>query len=219
MAKYEQDARALEATAALVWLVEVEIPTTPDLSRLRLTTNNEPVTFGAALDGTPRIFKPFPMKVGAITRTKEGDLPQIQVAVANAEGVVVPYLETYRGLVGQKAVVQLVSLAELSDFSASLRFDGEIVAVEMDSESATLSIGAFNAQGMVFPKNRHVAEHCRFLFGSNGCGYNLNHPLRTFTTCPRTFRACIERGDDEENVMGVKRQHPDRWGGFRGIPG
>lgn len=215
--RYEQDARNLEASGALVWLFEVELATTP-ATRLRITTNNESVQFGAALDGTVRVYSPFPMKIGVIDRQRDGDLPQITVAVANAKGVVIPFLELYRGLVGQAAVVQLVSLADLSNVSASLRFDGEIIQTDVDGEAVTFAVGAYNAEGMQFPKNRHVAEHCRHIFGSAGCGYPLNHPLASFTTCPRTYLACTDRGDDEEDVMGIVRQHPDRFGGFRGIP-
>jgi phage-related protein len=219
MAKvFEQDARKLEAAYPLVWLVEIEIPTSPDPTRFRATTNNEPVSFGKALDGTGRVYRPFPMQISAITRTKEGDLPQIQVAASNAQGVLTAYLEAYRGLAGQAAVVQLVSLGELANASASLRFDGEIVSSQIDAATAQVSIGAYNADGMQFPKVRHSSEHCRFVFGSPGCGYNLNHPLATFTTCPRTYSACVARGDDEEDVMGVVRLHPERFGGFRGIP-
>lgn len=217
MPKFEEDARALEASSPLVWLVEVELPTTP-LTRIRLTTNNQPVNFGKTLAGADVTYSPFPMKVGTIERTKEGDLPTIKVTLSNAEGIVVPHIEAYNGLVGQKAVIQLVSLGELGDVSASLRFDGEIMTTEMDAEAATLSVGAYNAEGMVFPKNRHVADHCRHVFGSAGCGYNLNDPLGTFTTCPRTYGACVLRGDDEEDVMLILRSHPDRFGGFRGLP-
>lgn len=215
---YQQDARKLEATYPLVWLAEVEIPSTPDPTRFRITSNNEPVEFGIALDGTPRVYRPFPLQVSAISRTKDGDLPSVEIAVSNAHGMLSPFLEQYRGLTGQPAVVQLVSLGELANTAATLRFTGEVVSAAIDASSVTIEIGAYNADGMQFPKLRHSAEHCRFTFGGPGCGYQLNHPLASYTTCPRTYQACVERGDDEEDVMGVIRQHPDRFGGFRGIP-
>lgn len=215
--QFEADGRALQAPSGFAWLAEVEVPTDP-LTRLRITSNNEQVDFGASLEGEPVGYVPWPMTIGKITRTKKGDLPQLTLAVSNAKRVLPSYLELYDGLVGQPAVVQLVSLGELGNASATLRFDGEVMGTEVSVEQVTFTIGSLNLKGMTFPAQRFVAEHCRFRFGGAKCGYNVNDPLATFTTCPRSYQACVERGDDEEDVMLVTRQHPERFGGWRAIP-
>lgn len=215
--KFEVDGRRLEAQDGMVWLAEVEVPTSPP-ERVRVTSNNEPINFGESLAGVPNRYTPFPLKVGVITRTREGDLPQIQVVVGNARWRLAGLMEDHDGLIGQKAVVRLVSLGELDNLSAQLRFDGEVVSSRMNTEVVSFSIGSFNLKKISFPRNRYVSEHCRFVFGSPECGYALNHPLASFTTCPRTIAACTARGDDEEDVMGVERLHPERFGGFRGTP-
>jgi phage-related protein len=215
--QYEIDSRKLQAEFGMVWLAEVEVPASP-LQRIRATSNNEPLTFGSAIDGTPNIYQPFPMKIGVISRTKEGDLPTIQVGVGNARWSLMTYLEAHDGLVGQPASVRLVSLGELNNRSAALQFDGEVVSTDVDVEAVVFSVGAYNAKQIQFPKNRFVGGHCRWAFGGPECGYNTNHPLASFTTCPKTFAACQERGDDEEDVMGVVRRHPERWGAWRAIP-
>lgn len=215
--QYEVDGRKLEAAAGLVWLAEVEVPTSPP-TRVRATSNNEPITFGESLGGVPNIYQPFPLKIGVINRTKEGDLPQIQVGVGNSKWALMPILEAHSGLVGQLGSVRLISLGELGNRSAALHFTGEVVSTDVKVDAVVFSLGSFNANRVQFPANRFVGEHCRFTFGSPECGYNRNHPLASFTTCPRNFVACEERGDDEEDVMGVPRQHPKRFGGWRSIP-
>ena len=215
--QYEIDGRALEAPSGFAWLAEVEVPSSP-ITRLRVTTNNEPVKFGEAITGEPVYYTPWPMTVGKIVRQKKGDLPQISISVSNAKRVLPGYLETYDGLVGQPAVVQLVSMAELDNASASLRFDGEVQGTEVSVEQVTFTIGSINLADMNFPSQRFVGENCRFRFGSAECGYNVNHPLNTITSCPRTYIACSDRGDNEENVLNVTRKHPERFGGWRAIP-
>lgn len=218
MAKqYEIDGRALQAPSGFAWLAEVEIPSTP-ITRLRITTNNEEVAFGSSITGETVGYTPWPMSIGKIVRQKKGDLPQITVAVSNAKRVLPAYLENYSGLVGQPAVVQLVSLGELDNASAALRFDGEVQTTEVSVEQVVFTIGSRNLKDMQFPSQRFVSEHCRFRYGGSGCGYNVNHPLNLILDCPKTYVACQERGDNEENVLLVTRQHPERFGGWRAIP-
>lgn len=215
--KYEIDGRTLQAPDGFAWLGEVEVPTDP-VTRIRVTTNNKDVTFGAAIDGTPVVYTPWPMTIGRIVRQKKGDLPQLLFTVSNAKQKFPQIMKDHNGLVGQPAVIQLISLGELDNASASLRFDGEVMGAEVTVTQVTFKIGTLNLKQMKFPAQRFVSDHCRHRFGGPGCGYNVNHPLATFTTCPRSYAACDERGDDEENVMLVARQHPERFGGWRGIP-
>jgi len=212
-----QEGRAIAATDEMVWLVEAEIPSSP-LTRIRLTSNNNALTFGEALDGTPNTYWPYPMKVGGITRTKAGDLPQIQVAISNSAKDVMEYMVEYNGLVGQPAAVRLVNLGNLQDYENQLPFQGEIITTEASHQAVTFSIGRFNVKSLRFPRQRFVAHHCRFQFGAPPCGYDRDHPTATYSTCGRTYPECVTRGDDEESVMGVSRQHPTRFGGWRSIP-
>jgi phage-related protein len=170
--QYEIDGRALEAPSGFAWLAEVEVPSSP-ITRLRVTTNNEPVSFGANINGESILYTPWPMTVGRFVRQKKGDLPQISISVSNAKRVLPGYLETYDGLVGQPAVVQMVSLGELDNASAALRFDGEVQGTEVSVEQVTFTIGSLNLADMNFPTQRFVAEHCRFRFGGAECGYNF----------------------------------------------
>ncbi|NNL47239.1 MAG: hypothetical protein HKO76_02620 [Acidimicrobiia bacterium] len=211
------DGRSLEAESGMVWLAEAEIPSSP-LTRIRLTSNNESLNFGQALDGTPNVYWPYPMKVGVISRSKSGDIPQLQVTISNTARDVMEYMVQYNGLVGQPAAIRLISLSSLEDYDNQLPFLGEIVTSEASHESVTFAIGRFNVKQLVFPRRRFVAHHCRFPFGGPECGYDRDHPLATYSICGRTYNECVTRGDDEELVMGVARQHPERFGGWRSIP-
>jgi len=215
--KYEADARAIEAPDGLVWLVEVEVPSDP-LTRFRITSDNEPVYYGESTEGVGNVYYPYPVQVGQILRQKKGDLPQISVSVSNARRILPEYLELYDGLVGQPAIIRLVSLGELGNYEAALRYDGEVTGTEATVEQVNFVIGSFNPKGTMFPRERFTGEHCPYAkFGGPECGYPIDNPSASFTTCPRTYAACDERGDDED-TMGVDRQHPDRFGGWRSIP-
>lgn len=215
---FEKDARALEAGAGLVWLAEVEVPSSP-LTRFRVTSDNEPVYYGESSEGVGNVYYPYPIRVGQILRQKKGDLPQIALSVSNARRVLPTYLEQYDGLVGQPAIIRMVSLGELENYSAALRFDGEIIGTEVTVEQVNFTIGSFNPKGTMFPKERFTGEHCPYAkFGGPECGYPVDNPSAAFSSCPRTYAACVERGDDEDTLTGVIRQHPDRFGGWRSIP-
>lgn len=212
-----RDARELEASAGFVWLAEVEVPSSP-VARIRITSNTDEITFGQSLAGDDNVYSPYPMKVGRITRQNKGDLPQFQVAVARS-GVLAEYLHEYDGLNGQEAIVQLVSLGELANYEASLRFQGVVVGNEISDKQISFSIGSLNLTDLPFPRERYTEYTCRYAkdFGGARCGYDLTNVNATYTSCDGSYEACQARGDDEENNMGVERQHPNRFGAFRGM--
>jgi phage-related protein len=216
--RYESDLQELEAPSGLVWLAEVEVPTDP-IKRFRITSNNEPLYFGESSEGRGNVYYSYPMKVGRLKRQTKADLPQISLTISNAQMILPDYLEQYDGLVGQKAVVQLVSLAQLENYTASLRFDGEIIGCEANPSQVSFSIGSYNPVGNKFPRERFSKEHCRYrVFGGPECGYPVENVNAAFSDCPRSYDACVERGDDEV-TLGLDRQHPARFGGWRSMPG
>jgi len=212
-----RDARELEAESGSVWLAEVEVPSSPR-TRIRMTSDNEEVTFGQSIAGKDILWSPYPLRVGTIVRQSKGDLPQIQVVVARSD-ILVEYLHDYDGLSGQEAAVQLVSLGELGNYTASLRFEGVILANDISESQVSFSIGSLNLTELPFPRERYTEDACRFQreFGGLRCGYDLTHVSASYTSCDGSHESCDLRGDDEENVMLVERKHPERFGGFRGI--
>jgi lambda family phage minor tail protein L len=210
--------RQLNEQYPWVWLYEVEVPTTPP-TRYRLTNYDQTITFGAASDGTPLDYTPFPVVQSNVEQNASGDLPQIQLQLSNESLLVKSILENYDGLVGQPIVIKLVHSLELGNPASALRFDGQIVSCTATFDRVSWNISALSLTQAALPGQRYIRNHCRFRYGDERCGYDLNNgTLATaHPSCPKTLDACELRGDAEE-AAGLERQHPARFGGWPGIP-
>lgn len=212
--------KQLAVSQPFIWLVEVEVPTDP-ATRYRLTNYNETVQRGTNSDGDPVEFSPYPIAFGNLRATNAADLESITINVANVALELMENLEAYDGLVGQPVALRLVNLEGLADENAELRFDGQVTGVVVNERVATFTVGCPNLTKSLFPRNRYVAHHCQWRFGSPECGYIIPAvPGETvgtgFSTCGRTLAQCEERGDDED-ARGLTIQHPERFGGYPGI--
>ena len=210
----------LENTAPFIWLISVKVPTDPP-TRYRITNYHSQVQRGENSAGDPLIFYPFPVAVGDFRQTQSGDLPSSTINVANVSLELMTNLHTYNGLVGQDIVIRWVRADALEDPNAEYKFVGQITDCVVDAGVASFSFGTRNLQQAPFPRNRWVANHCQWRFGTNECGYAIvtggtNTIGGGFTSCPRTLQACEDRGADE-TARGLTAQHPQRFGGFPGI--
>ena len=204
-----------------IWLVEVEVPTSPP-TRYRFASNLEPVNFGVNSDGDPLTYSPFPIHVGEVRQTAEGDIPTIDVTVYNAERVVGFAVDEYDGLIGQPVKIILVSVSDLSNPASRIEERAEIQGVTVSAEAVTFTLSAYSLYRAQLPAFRHVSRSCRWQYGSAPCGYQLVAGATEsvgggFSTCPKTVEACEERGADEL-ARGATVLHPQRFGGFPGIP-
>jgi lambda family phage minor tail protein L len=213
-----QRARSLSDPYPWIWLYDIEVPTTPP-TRYRLTNYDREVTFNVDSVGAALTYEPFPIAQSAVSQSAEGDLPQIQLQISNESLIVRAILEDHDGLVGQPIVIRLVHVLELGNPDAALRFDGQIVGCKATLDRVTWNVSALNLTQAVLPGQRYIRNHCRYRYGDERCGYDLNvsalasaHP-----TCEKTLSQCEERGDTEV-ANGFARQHPARFGGWPGIP-
>lgn len=204
-----------------VWLFEFEVPTIP-ATRLRLAANPESVTFGADSDGAALVYSPYPIGVGLIRQSSEGDIPAVDITVGNPERMLSAYVEQYDGMIGQPVRVLLVNTADLGNPQAKLEDRGEIQVCTVGGEAVTVRVSTFSVYQRKFPPYRYVARTCRHQFGDAYCGYDIvsgatNVVGGGFNVCPKTLDACEVRGDDEL-ARGEEVLHPARFGGWRGIP-
>lgn len=210
----------LESSQPLIWLVSVEVPTNPP-TRYRLTSYPEAVARGQSSAGADLTYSPFPLAFGDFRQSGKGDLSPLTINVANVTAEMMDVLQAHAGLVGQEAVIRLVSVQALADPNAEISYRGRIASCSVDDQVASFTLGAVNLQKRGFPSNRYVANHCQFRFGGLECGYVVpGSPGETvgtgFSTCPRTLTACGDRGLDEL-ARGLASVHPLRFGGFPGI--
>ncbi len=203
------------------WLVEFQVPTDPP-TRYRLVDNVLPVNFGVTSAGVPLTFSPAPIRVAAVRSNAGGDLPQIEITVANVDMQVGLEVEQYDGLIGQPVKLMLVNLADISNPQSRIEESGEIQGATVTADAVTFLVSSQNLARWKFPKFRVSSRSCRHAYGGVDCGYVLvTSPGETvgtgFSTCRKSLEQCEERGDDED-ARGVTRAHPKRFGGFPGVP-
>lgn len=203
-----------------IWLYDVSVPTDPP-TRFRLTNFDQPLEHGLGSDDEPLVYSPCPITHGDIAESGEGDLPKLQLQVANDSQFLRSVLEEHDGLIGQRIVVRLVHILEIGDTAAAQRWDGEIVGVKVTHERVAWEVSALSIQQAAFPTQRYMRSHCRFRYGGPRCGYDLTNATlaAAHPDCSKSLQACTDRGDTEEAVLGIAgRKHPQRFGGWPGIP-
>ena len=206
-----------------VWLYELEVPSSPDKTRYRITNYTSAIEFGTNTAGEPLVYSPYPVTHGVITQTRQGDLPTLRVSIQNAAKEIGLTVDQYDGMIGQRAVVRLINLETIDEPTAQVRWDAEVKSVSVRAEVITFDLASYNIYRSKFQRWRYLTQHCNFRFGGPECGYipvsgATNTVGGGFDFCQKQYTACVERGADEDS-RGVDVRHPMRYGGFRGIPG
>lgn len=212
----EQHANQLESESPWRWLYEIEVPTDP-VTRYRLTNNTRALQFGTTSLGVPLTYYPFPIFHGGIKEGSNGNLPSIDVSVANVSREISQALATHNGLVGQRVVIRLVNHAELLNSQAQIREDSIVRGVRVTQEIVTFTLAAGNLYERQLPARRITSGHCGFQYGGAACGYSLE--TGNLATCSKLKdgdNGCTEHGDDEV-ANGLPRRHPERFGAFPGV--
>lgn len=223
-----------------VWLYETSVvtitpgidplPDTETITWLRVTNYDSPIPHYSSSTGVPVLYHPIPIVHGGYELSKGGDLPTFTVTMANishgganADDRISDLLDSQSGLVGRDVTVTMMNIQALDDPSSHIVFESEVSgstasqpAVVMDLTPSTL----FNSQ---FPPYRFTGANCRFQFGGTMCGYEISDLASNtvgggFNFCTKSLAACEERGADEAIRVETIQRHPERWGGFSGIP-
>ena len=209
-----QEKNQLATTERFMWLYEITVPTDP-VTVYRFVKQTEPVTF---LGYT---YSPFPVSHNTIERDRAGDLPSTSLVVSNMSREVIATLESYDGLVGQTVRIFLTHslLVESDQFIAEEQF--EILSSSATAESVQLSLGSTNLFDSKIPKQRMMRFHCRHRYQSSECGYALpNTDSNYLASCDKSLagpNGCEAHGASY-TAAGLTPIHPDRFGGFPGIP-
>lgn len=211
--------RQLEEEWPFIWLLSVEVPTNP-ATRYRLTNYDTAVEHDFSSLGVPLVWSPFPIVHGPIRLDGRGELPRMEFQISNSSLELVQVLDDYDGLDGQPVSIKFISVLELADPGAGLRFDGQVAACRSTSDRVTFDVSAANLERAVAPAERYMRFHCRYSdYGGPRCGYDLTNATleSAFPTCQKTLAACRAHGDAEV-AAGLPRLHPRRGGFYPGIP-
>lgn len=207
-------AHRLDSIAPFVWLYEVEVPTVPQ-TRYRLAGRYpQQVTFRG------NIYYPFPVTHSVQTETTEADLNETSLTIGNVGRQVITNLELYDGFVGQPARIMLVNSLDLASGTAAIEQDFTIRDVSFDEEVVTFKLAVYNLYRTIFPSRRLMRGFCRFQYRGMACGYAVPTGSGGLATCDKTYdgaNGCIVHGANEV-AQGFTQLHPQRFGGFQGIP-
>ena len=204
----------LATGARFIWLYEIEVPTAT-ATRYRLTSNPDSVTFRG------NTYSPFPIAHSEVKQDSEGNLPTITMTVSNVSREVIATLENHAGLIGQPVRIMLVHELSLLTNDAVIEQDFKITGSTANDQSVTAQLGDISLYESTVPGHRMMRLYCRHQYRSADCGYSVDSAHANYlSTCDKTLNGpngCEVHGTSE-TAAGVTKVHPDRFGGFPGIP-
>lgn len=170
-------------------------------------------------DASVQTYYPFPFQFSGMEEGTEGDLPQMDLAFDNSTRVMMDLAHTANGFDG--APVTLFLLNDSTKGIAApnhqfLRWDYTVATCAANDKVLTLRLEPPNYFSQRVPEERYVANRCRWRHGGPECGYIVN-AVAAYTSCDKTMTQCLAHGDDEV-ARNLPRLHPQRFGGFPGIP-
>jgi phage-related protein len=190
------------------WLWQIEADATASARTVfQLTGYPQQIAFGGMT------FYPIAMQQTAIELGSDGNLPSIDLTISNAARVLAFYFESGLGFMGRPATSWLVNTGDLAQ---SMRWDWRVAAATVTTEAAVVRMESPKFFERKVPQDRFNNARCRWRFGSEECGYVIN-AIALYTTCAKHVADCILRGNDMVN-RNLPRLHPERFGGFLGIP-
>lgn len=193
---------ALRQPDAFVWLFEADLDGT---NCLRVCDSDTSFTYAS------KTYVPFPIKLGGIEVGE--NLPRPTLTVASVGGEIGSRLEA--GEIMDRGVQ--IYLASRSD--TSFAFDAgrwTVLDAQLGLDTATFSLGPYDLLDAPFPARRQHRTRCDKVYGSVDCGYDITR-AGALTTCALSLADCEAHGADEA-AAGLAVRHPQRFGGFPGIP-
>jgi lambda family phage minor tail protein L len=192
-----------------VWLIALLI-TIPGIdaiaqgsTEIRVVRNNEDVEWPA---GSGHIWQAFPFELNEISESNKGEVPQVELKIANASRVMERYLQAYDSNVKQYGFepitveIYVINSKNLSNAVPEVDYLFELKQPKTNATWATFVLSASNPFNRRFPKNRILKNHCRFKFKGDFCAYSGGE-----STCDKTLGRCMELNNS------------DRFGGFPGV--
>lgn len=177
------------------WLIllDVQIDGEPTMY---LVNNNEDITFEG------RTYIAFAFTIDQPKQSSKGEIPSIQLQVANATRTLQTYVEAYQGGVGATITVRIVNAGQLAENYAELTTELTVLACKCTAQWVIFTLGAVSPMNKKFPPDQYIALSCRFRFKGPHCGYS-----GAATGCDRSLDACRALGNSS------------RFGGHPGLDG
>lgn len=209
---FKDEIRRLQIRTPFVWLWQLTADTTESATTtFYLARANESITWNSIL------WRPWNMKIGEFRQDGTGDIPTLDLTLDNCTRTLSPYLHVGQGFIGTTARAYIVNTRNLG--SSPLDFVFLSFAVQRAAQASqvvTFTLELVNWNSVQIPQDRFSQYRCRWIFGSDECGYVING-VAAYTTCNKTIPDCVLRGLDMK-ARGLPQLQPGRFGGFIGIP-
>jgi lambda family phage minor tail protein L len=210
-----QEKNTLASGVQWLWLYEITIPT-PTPTRFRAVSSSQQVTFRG------NVYYPFPITHAKTVENTAGDTRSVSLTVSNVTREVLPHIESYDGLIGQRARIMCTTRdAAAATESAIVEQDFRVVQCSVTGDSVLFKLDDLSVYNDSFPRQRLHRTFCRFQYRSGLCGYAVPEASDNFLPgCDKTLdgpNGCEAHGESEE-AEGIAKVHPQRFGGFTGIP-
>jgi len=177
------------------WLILLDIQVESE-PVMRIVNNTDDVSFGG------NTYTAFAFTINQPKQSSKGEIPSVQLQVANATRTLQTYLEEYNGGVGASVTIRIVNAGHLTEDYAELTTTMTVIAAKATAQWVTWTLSAVNPLNRKFPSCQYIATSCRFKFKGVHCGY-----AGAETACSRTLNRCQQLGNSS------------RFGGFPGLDG
>ncbi len=187
-----QEKNKLSGDGAWVVLLELSI-SGEDV--IRLANNNEDVTW----DGYT--WQKFSFELDTIKEDGQGGLPSFTVKISNITREFTSLIDGHDGATDSEVIIRVVNSEILTETEPLFVDISRVISTSIQLDWIVFTLGAQNPMQMLSPRERYLANHCRYKeFKGTKCGY-----AGVDGTCDRTFSDCSTKG----NSM--------RFGGFPAI--
>jgi len=178
------------------WLILLDIAIEGE-DTMYLVNNTEDIVFEG------RTYIAFAFNVDQPKESSKGELPSIQLSVANATRTLQAYVEQYQGGVGATVTIRIVNAGNLGEDYAELTVTLNVMSCKCTAQWVTFTLSAVNPLNRKFPPEQYIALHCRYKqFKGHLCGY-----VGDATSCDRTLNNCQRLNNNA------------RFGGWPGLDG
>lgn len=201
------------------WLLEIQSPTgggliDPDGGVFipRLTSYSKQLAWNKMADGTDQLWQPYPIQIGDIEASSEGDLEGMTIGLGNAANVLLAYWEANDRLRDHRVILHLVNVSQIADASAHVAFRFVVAQSEISEDGLALRVASGAAAEQDVPLSV-VTDTCRWAYRGPGCFFIGDPGDADLGKCAFTRAACRLRGDWEA-ANGLAVIHPRQFGGI-----
>ena len=168
------------------WLVLLEL-NFPGEDPICLTLNTEPVVWES------KTWEYFPFEVDPISEDGQGSLPSYSLKVSNVGRHLTAAVEAHQGGDGATTRLLLVHSDHLDELTPVFEDIADVVGCNLTIDWVTFTLGAENPMQQRSPRQRYLANHCRYKkFKGTLCGY-----AGVEGACDRTMGQCESYGNLE----------------------